>query len=472
MIRKHKSFIDEGFLLDSPFALELYVNYAAKLPIIDYHCHLSPAQIANDYQFKNITEIWIDGDHYKWRAMRTLGVDERYITGEASPKEKFIAWASCVPKLIRNPLYHWTHLELKRYFGIDVLLNADNAAAIYEQTTALLHQTEYSCLNLIKKLGVEIICTTDDPTDSLEHHKAFGVNDSLTLLPAFRPDKAIEIQHENFNAYLAKLETVVGHKIDSFSTLKKALDKRMDYFAAHGCTISDHGLEQIRYTETSDEMADVVMQKKAKGKHLNVNDLEQFKTAVLLFLAKGYHKRGWVQQYHLGALRNNSSRMLSNFGPDMGCDSIGDFHQAQGLSRFLDSLDTNNELAKTILYNLNPAQNALFATMAGNFNDGSVSGKIQYGASWWFLDQLDGMRKQINSLSNMGVLSTFVGMLTDSRSFMSFPRHEYFRRLLCNIIGEDVEKGLLPRDLDAMGTIVSDICYHNAKSYFNFYSHE
>ncbi|MFL2625889.1 MAG: glucuronate isomerase [Flavobacteriaceae bacterium] len=472
MIRKSKSFIDEGFLLDSPFALELYVNYAAKQPIIDYHCHLSPAQISNNYQFKNITEIWIEGDHYKWRAMRTLGVDERFITGDASPKEKFITWASCVPKLVRNPLYHWTHLELKRYFGIDELLNVENAAAIYERTSALLHQSDYSCLNLIKKSGVEIICTTDDPIDSLEHHKVFGVNDSLALLPSFRPDKFIEIQQEEFIPRLAKLGMIVGYKIDTFNKLKKALDNRMDYFASHGCRISDHGLEQIPYTETSDEIANAVMQKKAQGKVLNAVDLDKYKTAVLLFLANSYHKRGWVQQYHLGALRNNNSRMLNNYGTDIGCDSIGDFRQAQSLSRFLDTLDSKNELAKTILYNLDPAQNAIFATMAGNFNDGSMGGKIQFGASWWFLDQLDGIRNQINTLSNMGVLSTFIGMLTDSRSFMSYPRHEYFRRVLCNIFGEDVEKGLLPRDLDTIGTIVSDICYHNAKSYFNFYSKE
>ena len=472
MIRKSKSFIDEGFLLDSPFALELYVNYAAKQPIIDYHCHLSPAQISNNYQFKNITEIWIEGDHYKWRAMRTLGVDERFITGDASPKEKFITWASCVPKLVRNPLYHWTHLELKRYFGIDELLNVENAAAIYERTSALLHQTDYSCLNLIKKLGVEIICTTDDPIDSLEHHKVFGDNDSIALLPSFRPDKFIEIQQEEFIPRLAKLGMIVGYNIDTFNKLKKALDNRMDYFASHGCRISDHGLEQIPYTETSDEIANAVMQKKAQGKVLNAVDLDKYKTAVLLFLANSYHKRGWVQQYHLGALRNNNSRMLNNYGTDIGCDSIGDFRQAQSLSRFLDALDSKNELAKTILYNLDPAQNAIFATMAGNFNDGSMGGKIQFGASWWFLDQLDGIRNQINTLSNMGVLSTFIGMLTDSRSFMSYPRHEYFRRVLCNIFGEDVEKGLLPRDLDTIGTIVSDICYHNAKSYFNFYSKE
>ena len=472
MLRKSKSFIDEGFLLDSTFALELYVNYAANRPIIDYHCHLSPTQISNDYQFKNITEIWIEGDHYKWRAMRTLGVDERFITGDASPKEKFFAWASCVPKLIRNPLYHWTHLELKRYFGIDELLNADNAASIYEQTSALLKQTDYSCLNLIKKFGVEVICTTDDPNDSLEHHKVFGVDDSLMLLPSFRPDKFIEIQQEEFTPHLAKLGMIVGYKIDTFTKLKKALNNRMDYFVAHGCTISDHGLEQIPYIETSEEIANAVMQKKAQGKVLNPTDIEKYKTAVLLFLANSYHQRGWVQQYHLGALRNNNSRMLNNYGPDMGCDSIGDFRQAQSLSRFLDTLDSKNELAKTILYNLDPAQNAIFATMAGNFNDGSMGGKIQFGASWWFLDQLDGIRNQINTLSNMGVLSTFIGMLTDSRSFMSYPRHEYFRRVLCNIFGEDVEKGLLPRDLDTIGTIVSDICYHNAKSYFNFYSKE
>ena len=463
-----KSFINESFLLDSPFAVELFTKYAAKKPIFDYHCHLSPQKIANDYQFKNITEIWIDGDHYKWRAMRTLGIKEKYISGNATPKEKFISWASCVPKLIRNPLYHWTHLELKRYFGIDQLLNAESASSIYDKTTALLQDSEYSCLNLLKKLKVEIICTTDDPSDTLEHHKRFGVNNSLTLLPTFRPDKVIEIQQEEFIDYINKLGNVVGYKIDSFSMLKKALNNRMDYFAAHGCKISDHGLEYIPYTKTSEDLANSVMQKKIQGNVLNSIDIEHYKTSILIFLAKSYYKRGWVQQFHLGALRNNNHRMLINLGPDTGCDSIGDFQQAKGLSNFLDNLDKDNELTKTILYNLNPSQNALFATMAGNFNDGSARGKIQYGASWWFLDQLDGMRDQINTLSNMGVLSTFVGMLTDSRSFMSFQRNEYFRRLLCNMIAEDVDKGLLPNDLSALGNIVSDICYNNAKSYFNF----
>jgi glucuronate isomerase len=463
-----KAFIHDDFLLETEFASNLYHNYSAKQPIIDYHCHLSPELIAKDYQFNNITEIWIDGDHYKWRAMRTLGVDERFITGDASPKEKFIQWASCVPKLIRNPLYHWTHLELKRYFDIDELLTADNAAEIYDKTSELLQLPEYSVLSLLKKMGVETVCTTEDPLDSLAYHSEFTHSDGITLSTAFRPDKAIEIQSEGFENYMEQLSAVVGFPIHSFESLTQALDNRMDYFATHGCVLSDHGLEQIRYAETNDIKADEVFQKKRNGKPLTATDLDQYKTAVLLFLAKGYHKRGWVQQYHLGALRNNNKRMLQELGPDTGWDSIGDFNQAVGLSLFFDTLDKSDQLTKTIIYNLNPSDNELFATMIGNFNDGSIRGKMQFGSGWWFLDQLDGMTKQINALSNMGVLSVFVGMLTDSRSFMSFPRHEYFRRLLCNILGNDVKMGHLPNNIEHLGAIVSDICYHNAKSYFNF----
>jgi len=464
----HEAFIHDNFLLETPFAQELYHKYAAPQPIIDYHCHLSPEKIANNYQFKNISEIWIDGDHYKWRAMRTLGIDERYITGDASPKEKFVQWASCVPKLIRNPLYHWTHLELKRYFDIDELLSADNAEAIYDKTSKMLQLPEYSTLGLLKKMGVETVCTTEDPVDTLEYHKNFKQSAMLTLSTAFRPDKAIEIQLDSFPDYINQLAQVVGFSITSFDSLMSALDQRMDYFHAHGCLLSDHGLEQIRFAASKEHTVNSIFNKRMAGTPLTRTEEDQFKTATLLFLAKGYHKRGWVQQYHLGALRNNNKRMYEELGPDTGWDSIGDFSQAKGLSDFFNTLDQTNELTKTIIYNLNPSDNELLATMIGNFNDGSAEGKMQFGSGWWFLDQLDGMTKQINALSNMGVLSTFIGMLTDSRSFMSFPRHEYFRRILCNILGEDVKKGHIPNNLEHIGPIVADICYNNAKSYFNF----
>jgi len=462
------TFINDNFLLHSEFAQHLYHTYAAPQPIIDYHCHLSPELIAKDYQFKNITEIWIEGDHYKWRAMRALGVDEKYITGNATPKEKFMQWASCVPKLIRNPLYHWTHLELKRYFGIDELLTAETAAPIYDKTTELLQKPAYSTLGLLRKMGVETVCTTEDPTDNLEFHTSFKNNSSITLSTAFRPDKAIEIQLEVFNDYIKKLAEVVGYSITDFTALTAALEERMDFFAAHGCVLSDHGLEQIRHTAPDVQKANAAFQKKRNGKAITNEELDCFKSTILTFLAREYNRRGWVQQYHLGALRNNNKRMFRELGPDTGWDSIGDFQQAKGLSNFFDALDQTNELAKTIVYNLNPADNELFATMIGNFNDGSIKGKMQFGSSWWFLDQLDGMTKQLNAISNMGVLSVFVGMLTDSRSFMSFPRHEYFRRLLCDILGDDIKKGLLPNDMAHIGSIVSDICYNNAKSYFNF----
>lgn len=465
----NNNFLDKDFLLFNDYSKSLYHQYAAPQPIIDYHCHLSPKLIAENHQFENITKIWIDGDHYKWRAMRTLGVNEKYITGDASDKEKFLKWAACVPKLIRNPLYHWTHLELQRYFNIDTLLNPETAEDIYEKTTAMLQQPDYSCLGLLKKMNVSVVCTTEDPIDTLTYHEQFKNHPSgLILSTAFRPDKAIEIQQDNFLGYLKQLEKVAQISINSYETLKEALSLRMDYFDAHGCKLSDHGLEYVPFASCSETQAAAILQKRFQGEELSTLEVHQFKTAITLFLAKSYHKRGWVQQFHLGAMRNNNKRMLSELGPDTGWDSIGNYNQAAGLSKFLDTLDGSDQLAKTILYNLNPADNEIFATMIGNFNDGSVKGKVQFGSGWWFLDQLDGMTKQINALSNMGVLSTFVGMLTDSRSFMSFPRHEYFRRLLCQLIGADIDQGLLPNDMKSIGQIVEDICFNNAQNFFNF----
>ncbi|MBY0480120.1 MAG: glucuronate isomerase [Chitinophagaceae bacterium] len=465
-----KNFMDEDFLLQNKTAAHLYHEYAKHLPVIDYHCHLSPKQIAEDHQFKNITEAWLAGDHYKWRAMRTNGVPEEFCTGDASDTEKFLQWASTVPYTLRNPLYHWTHLELQRYFGISEILKPETANNIYQQCTADLQKPEFAVKNLLRKMNVALVCTTDDPIDSLQYHlqlKRSGFE--IPILPAFRPDRAMEVKStEHFIDYLQKLESVSNHSISNFDDYLKALKSRHDFFAEMGCSVSDHGLEEIyaeKYTDTDIQM---IFDKLLARKILNYDEQLKFKSAMLVHFAEWGREKGWVQQFHLGALRNNNTRMLSRLGPDTGWDSIGDFSQARSLAKFLNKLDSEDKLAKTILYNLNPADNEIFASMAGNFNDGSVAGKIQYGAAWWFLDQKDGMIKQINALSNMGLLSKFVGMLTDSRSFLSFPRHEYFRRILCNLFGTEIENGELPNDLAWVGQIVQDICYRNARNYFNW----
>jgi len=462
-------FITDNFLLQNKYAEELYHTYAAPQPIIDYHCHLPPKDIAENTVFENITKVWINGDHYKWRAMRTNGVDEKLITGSASDKEKFTAWAKTVPATLRNPLYHWTHLELKRYFDIDQLLNADSAAAIYSETSEKLNTKEYGVQGLLDKMNVEVVCTTEDPLDSLEYHqqiKVSGTNTSMST--AFRPDKAILIGTLSYNEYLNQLEAVCNTNIDSYKALCDALVARLDYFHEKGCRLCDHGLNYVPFSYASAVEIEAIFQKRRSGENMNLEEDEKFQTALLLFLGEQYHQRGWVQQFHLGAMRNNNTRMNKVLGPDTGWDSIGDYSQAHNLSRFLDALDTKDKLAKTILYNLNPADNEIFATMIGNFNDGKVRGKMQWGSGWWFLDQKDGMEKQINALSNMGLLSCFVGMLTDSRSFMSFPRHEYFRRVLCNLLGTEMQLGELPKDMDLVGSMVKDICYTNAKNYFDF----
>lgn len=465
-----KSFLDQNFLLHSKTAQDLYHNFAKNQPIIDYHNHLIPEQIANNASFENISQVWLNGDHYKWRAMRTNGVNEKYITGNASDEEKFRKWAETVPSTMRNPLYHWTHLELQRYFGITDLLSAKTADKIYAETAARLQTPEYSVRGLLKKMNVEVVCTTDDPTDSLNYHQQFaGEKESFKMLPAFRPDKAMNSDDiEALNAYINKLESVSDRSISTLQDYLDALKKRHDFFADNGCSVSDHGLEQI-YAEdyTEQEIADIFAKIRAR-QTISYQENLKFKSAMLIYFAEWDHEKGWVQQYHLGALRNNNSRMLSILGPDTGWDSIGDFSQARALSKFLNKLDTQDKLAKTIIYNLNPADNELIATMIGNFNDGSVAGKIQFGSAWWFLDQKDGMTKQMNALSNMGLLSRLVGMLTDSRSFLSFPRHEYFRRLLCDLFGQDVENGELPNDIEEIGKIIADISYFNAKNYFKF----
>jgi glucuronate isomerase len=472
-----KPFLNEDFLLQTESARQLYHEFAKPMPIIDYHCHLPPDQIAEDRQFANLTQIWLYGDHYKWRAMRTNGINERYCTGDADDFSKFQKWAETVPYTLRNPLYHWTHLELQRYFGITEPLNGNNARQVYEVCTEQLQSPDYSVRNLLRRMNVETVCTTDDPIDSLEYHKKLAEERSVDtgfeigVLPTFRPDKAMAVEDVvAFNFYVDRLESASNVAISTIDTLLEALRQRHDYFAAMGCKLSDHGLEQIYAEDYTEAEIRAIFTKIRTGHTLSVAETLQFKSAMLVYLAEMDWEKGWTQQFHLGALRNNNSRMLRQLGPDTGWDSIGDFSQARAMSRFLDRLDTNDKLAKTIIYNLNPADNELIATMIGNFNDGSVVGKVQFGSGWWFLDQKDGMERQINALSNMGLLSRFVGMLTDSRSFLSYPRHEYFRRILCNLLGNDIENGELPDDMAWTGQVVQNICYGNAKTYFGFSS--
>jgi glucuronate isomerase len=467
-----KTFINDDFLLQSDFAKTLYHDYAKTLPIIDYHNHLSPQQIALDKQFENITQVWLAGDHYKWRAMRAHGIDEKYITGDASDKDKFLKWAEVVPYTLRNPLYHWTHLELKRYFGITELLSPETGEAIWDKTGLLLKQKSHSANGLLKLIHVESLCTTDDPTDNLEYHIAIQKDNSkVKTFPTFRPDKAFAVEDIMlYNDYLQKLESVSSITINNYSDLLSALESRVSYFHDKGGRLSDHGLEQLYYFESSTFDIELLFNKVKSKETLTIKEVQFFKSETMIQLGKMYHAKGWTQQLHLGAIRNNNKRLLGALGPDTGFDSIGDFSQARALSGFLNALDSNNQLAKTIVYNLNPSDNEVFATMVGNFNDGTIKGKVQYGSAWWFLDQKDGMEKQLNTLSNQGLLSCFVGMLTDSRSFLSFPRHEYFRRILCNLIATDVVNGELPNDEKWLGKIVSDICYYNAKKYFNFNS--
>lgn len=465
-----KKFLDSGFLLSTKTAERLYHDFAENLPIIDYHNHLPPDQIADDIQFANITRVWLNGDHYKWRAMRSNGVNEAFITGDKTDWEKFEAWAGTVPFTLRNPLYHWTHLELQRYFGIYDQLNMSNARSVFEYTTAKLNSAEYSVRRLLEKMNVRIICTTDDPLDSLEHHQKIREgNWKVRVFPAFRPDRAMFVDDAvSFNKYVNRTEELSNISISRFKDYLSALKQRHDFFSINQCCISDHGLEEIYAEDYTDSEIDIIFDKIRSGKELTNIERRKFKSAMLIHFAQWDHQAGFVQQYHLGALRNNNSRKLRDLGPDTGWDSIGDFSQGRALSKFLNRLDSNNTLAKTIIYNLNPADNELFATMIGNFNDGSAAGKIQWGSSWWFLDQKDGMTKQLNALSNMGLLSRFIGMLTDSRSFLSFPRHEYFRRLLCSLFGAEIENGELPNDIDWIGKVIQDICYNNAKTYFNW----
>lgn len=469
-LQTHPTFLSDDFLLKNEFAKILYHDYAKELPIIDYHNHLPPAEIRQNKKFENISKIWLAGDHYKWRAMRTLGVKEKYITGDATDPEKFEKWAYTLPYTMRNPLYHWSQMELKRYFDVDDFLNPNNAQEIYFKTTEMLQEDRFTTQQILERMNVELVCSTDDPIDTLEHHEVyFHSKGQVQLYPAFRPDKSFAIENpEHYRSYLEKFSDRVGFEINSFDTLIEALSNRVEFFHSRGCRLSDHGLEKLVYSSDSRLSADGIFQKVLRGNQASPDEIEYFKFKVLKKLAKMYHAKGWVQQFHLGALRNTNSRMLKVLGPDTGFDSIGDFDQALALARFLNELDSTDQLTKTIIYNLNPRDNEVFATMIGNFNDGSVKGKIQFGSGWWYLDQKDGMEKQMNTLSNMGLISCFIGMLTDSRSFLSFPRHEYFRRILCNLFAQDVENGELPWDEKWLGKLISDICYNNAKNYFDF----
>ena len=467
-----KHFIHEDFLLETDVAKELYHQYAAPQPIIDYHCHLDPAYIAKDHQFDNLGELWLEDDHYKWRAMRANGINERYCTGkETSDWEKFEKWAETVPYTMRNPLYHWTHLELKTAFDVDELLNPDSAKHIFDVCSEKLRKPEFSARGLMKHYNVEVICTTDDPIDSLEHHIALQKEGfEIKVLPTWRPDKAMAVENAiEYRKYVEKLSEVSGVEINSFNDLIAALRNRHDFFSSVGCKLSDHGMEEPYAEDYTQSEIDAIFNKVYGGKSLSKEEIVKFKSMMLHEGAIMDWEKGWTQQIHYGVIRNNNTRLFNKVGADTGFDSMGDFTVAKNMRRFLDKLDINDKLTKTIIYNLNPQDNELIATMIGNFQDGSMAGKMQFGSGWWFLDQKTGMEAQLNSLSNLGLLSRFVGMLTDSRSFTSYPRHEYFRRILCNLIGNDVEKGLLPAsEMEFIGQMVEDISYNNAKNFFNF----
>ena len=466
-----KCFNDENFLLQSAAAERLYHDHAAKMPIIDYHCHLNPEYVASDHRFRSLAEIWLDGDHYKWRAMRTNGVAECYCTGDASDWEKFEKWAETVPYTMRNPLYHWTHLELKTAFGVDKLLNPSSAREIYDHCSALLQQPEYSARGLMRRYNVEVVCTTDDPIDSLEHHiKCREDGFECKVLPTWRPDKAMAVESPSaFKAYIDRLAEVSGVEIRSFQTLLDALQVRHRFFESVGCRLSDHGIEEFYAEDYTTSEIETIFAKVYGGEELSDTEIRKYKSAMLVEFGVMDYESGWTQQFHFGPIRNNNSRMMAAVGVDTGFDSMGDLNQAKSMAKYLDRLDVQGKLTKTILYNINPCDNEMVATMIGNFQDGITPGKIQFGSGWWFLDQKDGMERQMNTLSLLGLLSRFVGMLTDSRSFLSYPRHEYFRRTLCNLIGNDIEQGLLPAsEMAFLGQMVENISYNNAKAYFNF----
>lgn len=469
---KKTTFISEDFLLQTREARRLYHDYAEGMPIIDYHCHLPPEQIARDQRWENLTQIWLAGDHYKWRAMRANGVAERFCTGNATDWEKFEKWAETVPFVLRNPLYHWTHLELARYFGIaDRLLASRTAKSIWKECNERIREPEFSARGLMKKSNVVLVCTTDDPIDSLEHHQALRKDKAfdVQVLPAWRPDRAMEVENPAaFKAWVDKLAAAAGLEVRSFGDFLQALRQRQDFFHQRGCRLSDHGLETAYAADYTEAEIGRIFKKARAGSAVSDGDVLKFKSAMLVEFGVMDHEKGWTQQYHFGALRSVNSRMLALAGPNTGFDTIGDFDIGRPLAKLLDRLDSRSQLPRTILYNLNPRDNAVLAAMTGNFQDGSVPGKIQYGTPWWFLDQKDGIERQIEDLSQFGLLGRFIGMLTDSRSFLSYPRHEYFRRILCNILGKDMAEGLIPADMELVGGLVRDISYRNAARYFGF----
>ena len=466
-----KAFLDKDFMLQNDTATQLYHDEAEGLPIIDYHCHLDPRMVAQDYQFRSITELWLGGDHYKWRAMRSNGIDEHYITGDASDWEKFQKWAETVPYTMRNPIYHWTHHELRSAFGIQKILKPETARDIYEECNEKLQTAEFTARGLMRHYGVEVVCTTDDPADSLEYHRQTRESGfEIKMLPTWRPDKAMAINDPDaYKAYIHKLSQAADMDIQSYQDLLTAIQKRHDFFQANGCRLSDHGINEFYADKFTEGEIECIFQKVMNGQYPTQEEDRKFRSALLLEFARQDVRSGWTQQFHYGPIRNNNTRMMAQLGPDTGYDSIGTPDTAQSMARFLDILDSEGLLAKTILYNINPADNYMLATMIGNFQEGPTPGKIQFGSGWWFCDQKFGMEAQMDALSALGLLSRFVGMLTDSRSFLSYPRHDYFRRILCNLLGRDVENGELPvEEMPRIRQMVRDISYWNAKRYFNF----
>lgn len=465
-----KEFMDKDFLLSTPTARTLYHQYAQPQPILDYHCHINPREIFEDRKYDSITQVWLGGDHYKWRLMRSAGVDERYITGDAPDREKFQKWAETLGKSIGNPLYHWSHLELRRFFGYEGALNGKTAETVWNLCNEKLHQPEFSVRGLIRMSNVKLICTTDDPVDTLEWHQKLAADKTFetTVLPAWRPDKAMNIEKPDYTAYLGKLEAASGKQIRTFADLKVALQKRMAYFHENGCRLSDHALEYVMFAPATEEELEAIFAKRLAGETLSAEEICRFKTAFMLFVGGEYHRIGWTMQMHYGCKRDNNSYMFDRLGPDTGYDCINNYAPSAQLSDFLGALAKENKLPKTVLYSLNPCDDQAIDSIIGCFQGDGVVGKVQHGSAWWFNDHFDGMTRQLVSLANLGYLAGFVGMLTDSRSFLSYPRHEYFRRILCRLFGEWVEDGQFPNDLDTLGEIVADISYRNAERYFSF----
>jgi len=464
-----KKFIHDDFLLETDYAKELYHNYAESQPIIDFHCHLPVNEIADNKNFANMTRIWIEGDHYKWRAMRALGIEEKYITGDATDEEKFLKWAETVPYTLRNPLYHWTHMELSRYFGVDKILSPKTTSEIYGICNEKLNTSDFSTQQLLERMHVKVVCTTDDPLDNLSDHAKLGNSGfSTEVLPTFRPDGLIDIEKDDFLDYLKRLSEITDIEITDFESLKEAIGVRVDFFHTRGCRLSDHGLTHAFGESFTPDQINGILRLRLDGKSISKIEVTKYKSAIMHTLGEFYANKNWVMQLHLGPIRDTNQAVLSKIGINAGVDSIGDYQQAEQLASFLNHLNSNDSLPKTILYNSNPSDNEVFATMAGNFTGEGIKSKVQFGAAWWFLDQKDGIEDQLNVLSNMGLLSCSVGMLTDSRSFLSFPRHEYYRRVLCNMLGNDLKAGLLPNDMEWIGQIVKDITYNNAKAFFQF----